>query len=276
MQSVPQDSISGPLINFESIRSTTQAKSSPSKKKTFRSGFQSYIFVRYYAENLFAWWFGVLLMRLQLRLSTQALVATLQTALDQIAHWSDANFMEINIKKSKQMFLFFGIASSRNQQSPLVLLLGVNISSDLRWDEHVDMICAKASKRLHYLSLLGRSSVRHADLLLYYKTIVRPIIEYACPVWQSGLTEEHRQRLEAIQRRALRIISGSTDYEFQCVIYDMESVSVRLQNLTKSFFDRINVKHDCLHWLLPPSRSNYTDRLRSSNTRRVRSRLSCD
>jgi ribonucleases P/MRP protein subunit RPP40 len=199
----------------------------------------------------------------------------MQTALDQISRWSDANFMEINTKKSKQMF--FGIASSANQQSPLVSgndtidtvtsfkLLGVNISSDLRWDEHIDIICAKASKRLHYLSLLKRSSVRHAELLLYYKTIVRPIIEYACPVWQSGLTEEHRQRLEAIQRRAFRIISGSTDYELQCVINDIEPVSVRLQNLTRSFFDRINEEHDCLHWLLPPRRPTYIDRLKTCN-----------
>ena len=199
----------------------------------------------------------------------------MQTALDQITHWSDANFMEINTKKSKQMI--FGSASLRNQQTPLLLrhdtidtvpsfkLLGVSISSDLRWDVHIDIICAKASKRLHYLSLLRRSSVRHAELLLYYKTVVRPIIEYACPVWQSGLTEEHRQRLEAIQRRAFRIISGSTDYDLQCVVYDIEPVSIRLQNLTRSFFDRINEKHDCLHWLLPPSCSNYTDRLRTFN-----------
>lgn len=181
--------------------------------------------------------------------------------------------MQINTKKTKQMS--FGIASSSNQQSPLVLrhdpidtvtsfkLLGVIISSDLRWDDHIDMICAKASKRLHYLSLLRRSSVRQAELLLYYKTIVRPTVEYACPVWQSGLTEEHRQRLEAIQRRAFKIITGSTDYDLHCAIFDIEPVSIRLRNLTRSFFDRINDTHDCLHWLLPPSRSNYTDRLRT-------------
>jgi hypothetical protein len=94
---------------------------------------------------------------------------------------------------------------------------------------------------------------------------VRPILEYACPVWQSGLTEQHRQRLEAIQRHAFRIISESTDYDFQCLVYDIEPVSIRLQNLTRSFFDHINVKHDCLHWLLPPSRSSYIDSLRTVN-----------
>jgi hypothetical protein len=108
--------------------------------------------------------------------------------------------------------------------------------------------------------------VRDTELLLYYKTIVRPIIEYACPVWQSGLTEEHRQRLEAIQRRAFRIIAGTTDYDLQCAVYGIEPVSVRLKNLTRSFFDRINEPHDCLHWLLPLGRANnYTDSLRTCN-----------
>jgi hypothetical protein len=193
-----------------------------------------------------------------------------QYVRDQIARWSDENFMEINTKKTKQMF--FGLTNYMSHQSPLVLrhnsidtvssykLLGVNISDDLRWKDHIDAICAKASKRLHYLSLLRRSAVSHTDLLLYYKTIVRPIIEYACPVWQSGLTEKHRQRLEAIQRRALRIITESEDYDPQGAIYDIEPLSVRL-----SFFDRINEPHDCLHWMLPPSRSNYTDRLRAPN-----------
>jgi len=41
----------------------------------------------------------------------------MQTALDQIADWCDANFMEINTKNSKQMV--FGLASSRNQYTPL-------------------------------------------------------------------------------------------------------------------------------------------------------------
>jgi ribonuclease P/MRP protein subunit RPP40 len=192
----------------------------------------------------------------------------MQSVLDQIAHWSDVNFMEINTKKTKQMF--FGLARSKTQHAPLVLghdtidtvssfkLLGVNISDDLKWDEHINIICAKASKRLHYLSILKRSSVRDAELLLYYKTIVRPIIEYAYPVWQSGLTDDYRQRLEAIQRRAFRIISGTTDYDLQCAVYGIEPVSVRLKNLTRSFFDRINEPNDCLHWLLPPGRAIQT------------------
>jgi hypothetical protein len=46
----------------------------------------------------------------------------------------------------------------------------------------------------------------------YYKSVIRPTIEYACPVWQYGLTDEQRDRLESLQRRTLQLISNSHDY----------------------------------------------------------------
>ena len=91
-------------------------------------------------------------------------------------------------------------------------LLGVIIANNLNWDEHVASIYAKANKPLHFLKLLKRSSVTVDDLLQYYKSVIRPIIEYACPVWQSGLTIEQRDRLESIQRCALKLIYNSLDY----------------------------------------------------------------
>jgi hypothetical protein len=199
----------------------------------------------------------------------------MQIVIDQIADWSDRNFMSVNSRKSKEMI--FG-SLKNDQPAPLVLrtgtieavqsfkLLGVYISDDLRWDQHIDAICSKASKRLHYLNLLRRSFVSETELLHYFKTVVRPVLEYACPVWQSSLTGEQRERIETIQRRALRIISGSNDYELYCAVYNIEPLSVRLSNLTRSFFERIRRPNDCLHYLLPPIRpSAVTDKLRKCN-----------
>jgi len=69
-------------------------------------------------------------------------------------------------------------------------------------------------KRLHYLKLLKRCSVSDDDLLHYYKSVIRPTIKYACPVWQSGLTSDQRDRLESLQRRALKLMSNSYDYNY--------------------------------------------------------------
>jgi len=51
-------------------------------------------------------------------------------------------------------------------------------------------------------------------------------MEYACPVWQSGLTNEQRDRVELLQWRAIELISDSHDYELYCVIYDNEPIAV--------------------------------------------------
>ena len=102
--------------------------------------------------------------------------------------------------------------------------------------------------------------------MLTLASVIRPVIEYACPVWQSGLTIDQRGRLESIQRRALHIISGSLDYELNCALCDIETISSRLDNLTRSFFKRISCPADCLNHLLPSERpSKVVDRLRNAN-----------
>ena len=91
-------------------------------------------------------------------------------------------------------------------------LLGLIITDNLSWENHVNAVCAKAGTHLHFLKLLKRSSVTFDDLLHYDKSIIRPVIEYACPVWQSGLTIDQRGRLESIQRRALHIINNRSTW----------------------------------------------------------------
>jgi len=202
-------------------------------------------------------------------------ISQMQLAADEIADWSHRNFMNINTKKTKEMLLDPIV---KTPPASIVFdtgvvdrvtsfkLLGVVITDNLSWENHVSAICAKAGCRLHFLKLLKRSSVTRDDLLQYYKSIIRPVIEYACPVWQSGLTIEQRGRLESIQRRALHIMSGSLDYELNCALYDIETISVRLDNLTKTFFNRISSPGDYLNYLLPGERpAEIVNKLRHPN-----------
>ena len=53
------------------------------------------------------------------------------------------------------------------------------------------------------------------DELCFYKTVVRPVLEYACPAWHSSLTTGQSKALEAIQRRAMVIIFVHSDYEME-------------------------------------------------------------
>lgn len=203
-------------------------------------------------------------------------ISQMQVAARQMVEWSRQNLMNINTKKTKEMLLgsilldpppLIEINNSTVERVRSFKLLGLTIANNLSWEEHITTVCSKANQRLHYLKLLKRCSVSVDDLLHYYKSVIRPTIEYACPVWQSGLTIEQRDRLESLQRRALQIISNSHDYELYCAIYDIEPIAVRLDNLARLFFDKICRSNDCINYLLPSKRpSELLDRLRQPNS----------
>ena len=87
-------------------------------------------------------------------------------------------------------------------------LLSVTIDDDLKWSTHVNTICSKASSRLHFLKVSKRCSLSTSDLLYFYTSAVRPLLEYACPAWHTSLTEQNKQ-IERIQIRAIKIILNS-------------------------------------------------------------------
>ena len=69
-----------------------------------------------------------------------------------------------------------------------VKLLGIIINNKLTWTENTTYFCFKSSKRLYYLKQLRRAGLSGGDLLMFYGSVIRPVIEYACPVRHSSLT----------------------------------------------------------------------------------------
>ena len=61
------------------------------------------------------------------------------------------------------------------------------------------------------------------DLLHFYTAMIRPVLEYACLVWHSGLTVGQCNAIENIQKRALRMIysDNDSDYEIALIVARM-------------------------------------------------------
>ena len=87
-------------------------------------------------------------------------------------------------------------------------LLGIVIQSDLKWGLHVSEIVSKASRRLYTLCILKRSGVPIQDMVTVYKTYIRPILEYASPVWHTTITQSQSKTIEFVQKRAVQIMLG--------------------------------------------------------------------
>ena len=104
-------------------------------------------------------------------------------------------------------------------------LLGVTLSANLKWNYHVESIVKKASKRIYFLTVLKRFGAAHEHLIHVYKTLIRPITEYACQCWHPGLTKELSLEIESIQKRSLRIIM------YNCESYQKAMSECKLSSL---------------------------------------------
>ena len=93
--------------------------------------------------------------------------------------------------------------------------LSVLISSDLSWSSHVDAVVKKANKVLGVVHRTLGSSNQEAFSILY-KALVRPILEYAVPLWCPYLVKDILA-LEKVQRRASRLALGQKGREIDYV-----------------------------------------------------------
>ena len=82
--------------------------------------------------------------------------------------------------------------------------LGLCFTKDLSWNEHINNVCSKANKTLGFLRRNLKISSREIKETAY-KTLVRPIMEYAATVWDP-LTQANIDSMEAILRRAARFV----------------------------------------------------------------------
>ncbi|CAH2014869.1 unnamed protein product, partial [Acanthoscelides obtectus] len=87
-------------------------------------------------------------------------------------------------------------------------LVGVQITEDLIWHEHVSSIAAAAGKKLGYLFRAKKYFSPH-DLLILYKAQIRPSLEYCSHVWGAAALTT-LSMLDAVQRRVIRLIDDSS------------------------------------------------------------------
>ena len=87
------------------------------------------------------------------------------------------------------------------------------------------------------LSMLKRHCSFAKDLVTVYVGFIRPLLEYAVPVWHPGLTEKQHYALERIQRRACRIMLGYTysHYKEALITYDITELKLRRDKICLDF-----------------------------------------
>ena len=88
-------------------------------------------------------------------------------------------------------------------------ILGLIITSDMKWSANTEHIVIKAFRKLWMLRRLKAHGASVMDLLDVFMKQIRCLLELAVPAWHSGLTKNESIDIERVQRAALQIILGS-------------------------------------------------------------------
>lgn len=185
----------------------------------------------------------------------------IQIAADQASTWCQTNNMKINADKTKEMIIDFSrkpfhfdpisMNDSDLECVNKTKLLGVIINDSLSWHDHVDYICGKAAKRLYFLRLLKRANIPSVDIVHVFCSIIRSLLEYACEIWNPGLTKQQSNKLELIQKRAFKIALPNIRYDEALLQCNIKTLHSRREDICKTFFDNICNPNHKLHNLLP-------------------------
>jgi hypothetical protein len=137
------------------------------------------------------------------------LVSYLESYLADLVLWLRKWRFAINVSKSMAMpFTRRRIQNPRPVAlfgEPIVWVdtaryVGVTLDKRLTWSSHIDQVRKKASQRLGVLGpLLNRSSslsIRNGVLL--FRQLIRPMMDYACPIWRST-ARCHIRKLQVLQ-----------------------------------------------------------------------------
>ena len=95
-------------------------------------------------------------------------------------HWSPANTL---------LFNKFSVNLVDHRKH-----LGVTLSHDTKWHEHINSILSSAAKKLGMMRIL-KYSISRKSLNQIYISFLRPVLEYSAVVW-DGCTLYEKESLE--------------------------------------------------------------------------------
>ena len=188
-------------------------------------------------------------------------IADLQASLDKIVEWSNEWQMPISVKKCSLIICGNRLKYNENASCSIngvritpageVKDLGVIVDSSLKFNSHINYMVAKAHQRAYLIRKFFVS--RDPDILMKaFNIYVRPLVEYASPVWSPHYNYQI-DKIEAVQRRFTKRLYGYNELDY----------STRLKLLGLSSLEKRRLIHDLvlaykiIFGLLDVQSSNY-------------------
>jgi len=140
---------------------------------------------------------------------------TLQNDLNNLEKWASTWGMSFNATKcyilsvKKSTTYFYRLNNTILKEVENNPYLGLSISNDLKWTNHINNICNKASSTVGFICLnLKHSPAKYRHTA--YISLFRSTLEYGAIIWDPYLQSDI-DKIEKVQWKAVRFISD--DYK---------------------------------------------------------------
>ena len=117
-----------------------------------------------------------------------------------LEHWSEKNHLQLNTDKTKSMLVtgkrlksklspdeqVLNITTSKGvllEQVPCYKALGVIFDQNLSFNDHIDALCKKLTKRIGLLNSI-RHNLPNRERIQFYNAIIKPLFMYGGLVWR--------------------------------------------------------------------------------------------
>ena len=119
--------------------------------------------------------------------------------------------------------------------------LGVLISYNLSLGNHVSNICSRAKKHMGMLYCRFYHDSDSNTLRMLYTTSVRPLLEYAVPVWDPHLVKDI-EAIKSVQRFTTKVCTKAwqgVDYKDQLSMLNLTTLEARWTILKHCFLYKV-------------------------------------
>jgi len=183
------------------------------------------------------------------RVNSKEEVLLMQEDLKKLSEWSEKNAMPFNVTKCKVMhvgrknprqeYILKGqILSSIKEEKDLGVFFSESFKPTLN--------CNKVSKSANkVIGLIRRNIVNKTaeGMLILYKTLVRPIIDYWIPVWRP-FTKKDIGTLEKIQKKFTKMIVGCKSLSYEQRLKKLSLTSLEQRHIRADLIQAFKVLND--------------------------------
>ena len=158
------------------------------------------------------------------------MILSTNSSLQSLSTIAMANFLEVNVSKTKEMIIDFRISSSTPcfialkgsnvERVSSYKYLGIVIDDRLTWHTYIDFLIKRLNIRMYCFRKLNYFNVDARILAAFYDSVIASVWRYCLVCWGGNVVQGDKDNISRIVNEVGRII-GEPRQGFEAVYADL-------------------------------------------------------